>query len=453
MIENLMPYSDFNPTGLPWLERIPAHWSLVPNRALVRRRKVLVGHSHHQYVLLSLTKQGIIVRDVASGKGKFSSDMGTSQEVRVGDLVFCFFDVPETPRTVGLSTHHGMITSAYTVLEPLQPRTAPYFELFYRAMDDSKLLSPIYSGLRNTIPIDRFLGTKTPQPPSEEQAAIVRFLDHAGRRIDQFIRAKKKLIALLNEQKQAIIQRAVTRGLNPNVPLRESGVPGLGAIPEHWKLPLNQRIFKEEIRPHYGQPETQLSLSQQDGLVAKADLRERSLQTSTFDNWKVVTPGDLVLNRFKAHLGVFFAAKLRGIVSFHYGVFAPRVALCSEYFELLFHTAPYRAIYAGRSNGMTVGLQNLSNQNFYCVRAILPPEHEQRDIVEFCRRSTAGLDRSIAMARREIVLLQEYRARLLADVVTGQFDVRAAAAAIPDVEAPSTAAVDNDEDSDESEAA
>jgi type I restriction enzyme S subunit len=236
VIEGLKPYPAYKASGLPWADLIPQHWGLLPNRALVRKRKVLVGEQHHSYRLLSLTKQGVIVRDVASGKGKFSSDMGTSQEVRIGDLVFCLFDVPETPRTVGLSAHAGMITGAYTVFESIVQKTAGYFEVFYRAMDDRKLLSPLYSGLRNTIPPDRLLGTKTPQPPADEQAAIVRFLDHANRRIDRFIRAKRKLIALLNEQKQAIIHRAVTRGLAPNVPMKDSGVPWLGEIPAHWQV-------------------------------------------------------------------------------------------------------------------------------------------------------------------------------------------------------------------------
>lgn len=138
--------------------------------------------------------------------------------------------------------------------------------------------------------------------------------------------------------------------------------------------------------------ETQLSLSQRDGLIATKDMRERSLQTASYDNWKVTIPGDLVLNRFKAHLGVFFAATLRGIVSFHYGVFAPRRELHSKYFELLFHTYPYRAIYAGRSNGMTVGLQNLSNQNFYNVRCIVPPVSEQIAIVAYTERETQALN-------------------------------------------------------------
>src|SRR4029079_19038909 len=103
-------------------------------------------------------------------------------------------------------------------------------------------------------------------------------------------------------------------------------------VPEHWQIVLNQRIFKEEVRDHRGKEETQLSLSQRDGLIPTSEMQERSLQTSTFDNWKVVLPGDLVVNRFKAHLGVFFASTLRGIVSFHYGVFAPRVKLNTKYF-------------------------------------------------------------------------------------------------------------------------
>ena len=143
-------------------------------------------------------------------------------------------------------------------------------------------------------------------------------------------------------------------------------------------------------------------------------------------------PGDLVLNRFKAHLGVFFASTLRGIVSFHYGVFAPRRELYSKYFELLFHTYPYRTIYAGRSNGMTVGLQNLSNQNFYSVRCLVPPVQEQLEIVAHIERETEALNTAISRFEREIELLREYRTRLVADVVTGKLDVREAAAKLPD---------------------
>lgn len=230
---------------------------------------------------------------------------------------------------------------------------------------------------------------------------------------------------------------------------KDSGVEWLGEVPEHWDVVLNQRIFKEEIRPHGGQIETQLSLSQRDGLIATSDMQERSLQTSTYDNWKVVIPGDLVLNRFKAHLGVFFSSTLRGIVSFHYGVFALRRPLIPKYFELLYHTNVYKTIYAGRSNGMTVGLQNLSNQNFYNVRSIVPPVEEQAEIVAYAVASTERLNQAIRGVQREITLLRAYRTRLIADVVTGQVDVRAAAG-LPE-EAEETDALEEAEALDEEE--
>src|SRR5450759_5208267 len=128
---DLKPYSTMKDTGLPWVERVPRHWDLLPNRALMRRRKVLVGSRSSEYQLLSLTKNGVIVRDVDSGRGKFSADLGTSQEVRSGDLIFCLFDIPETPRTVGLSRHDGMITGAYTVFQCPDPVLAAFIELFY----------------------------------------------------------------------------------------------------------------------------------------------------------------------------------------------------------------------------------------------------------------------------------------------------------------------------------
>ena len=214
MIAGLQPYPAMKRSGVEWLGDVPDHWDLVPNRALVRQRKVLVGERHPDYTLLSLTKRGVIVRDVDNGGGKFSADMGTSQEVRVGDLVFCFFDVPETPRTVGLSDHDGMITGAYTVFECQGPVIARYFDLFYRAMDDRKLLSPLYSGLRNTIPPARFLGAKSPVPPLSEQAAIARYLDDETANIDFAIDRARHEIELLNEYRTRLIADVVTGKLD-----------------------------------------------------------------------------------------------------------------------------------------------------------------------------------------------------------------------------------------------
>jgi type I restriction enzyme S subunit len=173
-------------------------------------RKALVGERHTDYQLLSLTKRGVIIRDLSENKGKFSSDMGTSQEVRPGDLVFCLFDVPETPRTVGLSKHRGMITGAYTVMESDDLSVARFVEAFYIAMDDRKLLSPLYSGLRNTIPKARLLGAKTPIPPASELGDILAFVTAESTRIQGAVDKLEREISLLQEYRARLVADVVT---------------------------------------------------------------------------------------------------------------------------------------------------------------------------------------------------------------------------------------------------
>lgn len=432
MIADLKPYSEYKQSGLPWLGRVPAHWELIPNRGLVRKRKVLVGKRHGDYRLLSLTKQGVIVRDISTGKGKFSSDMGTSQVVRNGDLVFCLFDVPETPRTVGLSCHNGMITGAYTIFESLGRGSLEYFELFYRVMDDRKLLSPLYSGLRNTIPAERLLGTKTPQPPPDEQAAIVRFLEWANGRLERAIRGKRQVIALLNEQKQAIIHRAVTRGIDPSVPLRPSGIPWLGDIPRHWEVLRSKYVYREvDVRSATGQ-ETHLSMSQKLGLIPSSQIEVRRLVSDSYAGAKLCEKGDLVLNRLKAHLGVFALAPERGVVSPDYTVFRRAREVDERFFEAVYRTPACRVELRQRAKGIVQGFWRLYTDDFYDIRVPVPPVAEQNRIMDQLDIELFGVKNAISRLECQIDLLREYRTRLVADVVTGKLDVREAAAQLPD---------------------
>ena len=446
MIADLRPHADYRDSGLSWVGQIPVHWDLVPNRALVRKRKVLVGARHTGYRLLSLTKQGIILRDLSEGKGKFSSDMGTSQEVRCGDFVFCLFDVPETPRTVGLSPHDGMITGAYTVLESRFGVNREFFELFYLAMDERKLLSPLYSGLRHTIPPARFLGTKTPQPPSSEQASIVRFLNWANGRLDRAIRAKRKVIALLNEQKQAIIHRAVTRGLDPNVPLKPSGIPWLGDIPAHWAVTRIKYLLREVDERSTTGTEPLLSMRMHHGLVLFAEHFNRPPQASSLVGFKLVRPGQFVINRMQAGNGVIFPSLLDGLVSPDYAVFDPIGEADVTFLGILFRSRNARVKFRAESKGLgtgTSGFMRLYNDRLGAIHIALPPSNEQREILAALASEQSGLDLAISRLEHEVDLLREYRTRLVADVVTGKLDVRKAAAQIPDEALP-----DPDEDTD-----
>lgn len=453
MIEGLKPYAEYKESGQAWLGQLPASWNL--RRAKFLFREVDERSKTGKEELLSVShKTGVTPRSQKNVTMFMAASNVGHKICRPQDLVIN--TLWAWMAALGVSRHTGIVSPAYGVYRPINT------EAFLPRFADQLLRTPFYAdeyqrrstgvnSSRLRLYPEAFFRIPVVLPPPDEQAAIVRFLDHANRKIDGFIRAKRKLIGLLNEQKQAIIHRAVTRGLNPDVPLKPSGIPWLGEIPAHWETPLNRQLFRENIRPHNGKTERQLSLSQRDGLIATDDMKERSLQTSSFDNWKVTIPGDLVLNRFKAHLGVFFGAILRGIVSFHYGVFEPQRTLCTKYFELLYHTAPYRVIYAGRSNGMTVGLQNLSNQNFYGVRSIVPPFNEQNEIVSYCATATDDINTAISRTEREIALMQEYRTRLTADIVTGKLDVREAAAKLPDLPTEPLGEVLGDEAPDESE--
>ena len=455
MIADLKPYAEYKESGLPWASRIPAHWSLIPNRAVLKKRKILVGAKHGNYRLLSLTKGGVIVRDISTGKGKFSSDMGTSQEVRKGDFVFCLFDVPETPRTVGLSPHDGMITSAYTVFESkrLSSEGVRFLERFYLAMDDQKLLSPLYSGLRHTIPPPRFLGTKTPQPPPDEQAAIVRFLDHANRKIDGFIRAKRKLIGLLNEQKQAIIHRAVTRGLHPDVPLKPSGIPWLGDIPKYWEVLRAKYVFREMDERSKTGNEEQLSVSHITGVTPRSQKNITMFKAESYIGHKICRPGDLAVNTMWAWMAALGVSKHEGIISPAYAVYRQRKPerLLSDFADHLLRVAPYKLNYLSRSTGLRPSRLRLYPDAFFRIPIILPPKAEQQQIVDSIAVETAALNAAIARTEREIALMQEYRTRLTADIVTGKLDVREAAAKLPATIDEGNAKESSNEISEESE--
>ncbi|MFN6338831.1 MAG: restriction endonuclease subunit S [Cyanobacteriota bacterium] len=434
MTDNLKRYPLMKATNLPWVDQVPSHWELVPNRALLRKRKVLVGDRHADYRLLSLTKSGVIVRDISTGRGKFSADMGTSQEVREGDLVFCLFDVPETPRTVGLSRHHGMITGAYTVFECKDTHLARFLEAFYIAMDDRKLLSPLYSGLRNTIPPPVLLGQKTPLPPAPEQAAIVRFLDHADRKIRRYIHAKQKLIKLLEEQKQAIINRAVTRGLDPNVPLKPTGVEWMGEVPDHWEVVRSRRLFT--ARKDFALPgDVQLSATQAYGVIPQEEYERqvgrRVVKISMhLEKRKHVERGDFVMS-MRSFQGGLERAWSTGAIRSSYVVFKPSNAVDTDFYTYLFKSRGYIGALQATADFIRDG-QDLTEANFRGVDLPLPPRPEQALIASYIAKSTKRSVYEASRLEREINLLLEYRNRLIADVVTGKLDVREAAAQLPD---------------------
>ena len=271
-------------------------------------------------------------------------------------------------------------------------------------------------------------------PPVPEQAAIVRFIDHADRRIRRYIRAKQQLITLLEEQKQAIIHQAVTRGLDPNVRLKPTGVEWLGEVPAHWEVRPAKGYFREADERSETGSEELLSVSHITGVTPRSEKNITMFMAVSNVGYKLCRPGDLVINTMWAWMAALGVARQTGIVSPSYAVYRPHRSsrLLGEYADLLLQTVPYKSEYICRSTGIRSSRLRMYPEEFLRIKLLCPPPEEQRAIVEIVSKESVDARRAIDLAQGELSLLREYRTRLIADVVTGKFDVREAAARLPD---------------------
>jgi type I restriction enzyme S subunit len=441
MIEGLKSYAEYKESGLPWLDTVPKHWDMAPNRALMRDQRQVVGANASDYTLLSLTLRGVIARDMVNPKGKFPAQFNTYKVVKPDDFVFCLFDIDETPRGVGLSPFKGMITGAYDIFSPT-PRINPRFLYhYYLFVDEGKMMKPLYTGLRKTIQRGVFASLKVPLPPPDEQTAIVRFLDHANQKIDGFIRAKRKLIGLLNEQKQAIIHRAVTRGLNPDVPLKPSGILWLGEIPKHWEARRLRFCIKGKLA--YGANEAaEFDNPDWPRYLRITDFRsDGTLKADTFCSLPPhiakdypVHDGDILFARSGATVGKAFLVRTETANACFAGYLIrarPRTDIVLPEF-LFAYTQSFAFAQWKDEIFSKATIQNIGADKYSNLAIPIPSIEEQESILTHIEVQLRPLYTAIARTEREIALMQEYRTRLTADIVTGKLDVRAAAR-LPDL--------------------
>jgi type I restriction enzyme S subunit len=280
-----------------------------------------------------------------------------------------------------------------------------------------------------------------PVPPPDEQAAIVKFLDYANGKIERAIRAKRKLIGLLNEQKQAIIHRAVTRGLDPNVKLKPSGIPWLGDVPEHWEVRRLRHLIKGKLS--YGaNAAAEFTNPDWPRYIRITDFRtDGTLKSDTFRSLPpaiasdyMVIPGDMLFARSGATVGkAFLVLALTGSACHAGYLIRARPDRSVIYPEYLFAFTQGKAFFAWKDSTFnTATIQNIGADKYANLTVSLPPLHEQRSILEFLSVEQRPLLATISRLEREIELLREYRTTLTAEVVTGKLDVREAAKRLPD---------------------
>ena len=457
MIDGLKPYLEYYESKQAQLGLVPSTWRLdrLKNWVAINPRVLQEGTDGDflfSYLDIGSVGTGFLAK--RPEKIRFRSAPSRARRLlQSGDTIV------STVRTYlkAVLTYDGSIDPAvastgFAVLKPKE-QTVPFF-VGYFAQSDRFTNQVMAESIGITYPAisETNLGNLAVViPPHDEQTAIVRFLDHANGRIEQAIRAKKMLMALLNEQKQTIIHRAVTRGLNPNTAFKPSGLPWLGDIPKHWEVSRSKYVFREVDDRSATGKELRLSMCQKRGLIPSSEIEVKRLVSESAVSAKICEAGDLVLNRLKAHLGVFALASVRGLVSPDYTILRPARAMCPRYFELIYRTPACRVELRKRAKGIVQGFWRLYTDDFYDIRVPVPPVPEQEKIVKQLDSDLATLNTALARTEREIGLLREYRTRLVADVVTGKLDVRVAASHLPaEPEIPPNL-IESDELTDEAE--
>jgi type I restriction enzyme S subunit len=456
MIDGLKPYPEYKSSGQPWLGRIPAHWH--ENRAKCFFREIDERSATGKEELLSVSHLSGITKRSETNATMFLAKTNVGHKMcRPGDIVIN--TMWAWMGALGVSRLTGLVSPSYGVYRPssqakLLPdfvhyliRTQPYISEY------TCRSTGIHTSRLRLYP-EQFLRIPVLCPPIPEQESIIRFLNQASRKINRAIRVKKKLIGLLNEQKQAIIRLAVTRGVNPNVKFKESRIPWLGEIPAHWVVWRISRLARvgngstpSRSKPIYWKGGSYPWLTSSnvnrgfvdsaDQFVTKTALRECHLPRVQPGSVLVAITGQGKTRGTAAMLGI------EATINQHIAYVTPQQPLISPVFLHFVLTAAYQTLRALSSDsGSTKGA--LTCEDLKLFKVGLPALPEQSALIEYIHRETQIVDTAITATQRNIDLLCEYRTRLISDVVTGKLDVREAARHLPDeAEEPSTLEADN----------
>ena len=452
MIADLKPYPAMKDSGVEWLGKVPRHWK-------TRKIKNLARPGYKTFVdgdwieSPYITSDGIrLIQTGNIGAGEYREkgfryiseetfkNFGCT-EIELGDVLICRLGEPVARACLAPQLDRRMITSVDVCI--LKPRDDAHAKFLVYSMSSYRYLDWVGSLVRGSTR-DRvsrsMLGSfLVPVPPLSEQTAIVRFLDHADRRIRRYIRTKQKMIALLEEQKRAIVHQAVTgqfdvRTGRPYPAYRPAGVNWLEKVPEHWRMVRNGRIFVQ--RNETGFPELPiLEVSLKTGVrIRNFENSDRKQMMTVRANYKRAVKGDIAYNMMRMWQGAVGIAPVDGLVSPAYVVAEPLCGTEPRYFSALFRTDPYMAEVDKYSHGIVMDRNRLYWEDFKQMRTPCPPPSEQVTIADAIDRLTATIEDGIHRIECQTLRLREYRTRLIADMVTGKFDVREAADVLPEVD-------------------
>lgn len=415
-------YSEYKDSGIQWLGEIPSHWSLRKMKYVFNERSEK-NHPNEQPLCATQSK-GVIPQSLYEGRVVVvNKGFDGLKFVREGDFVISL-----RPFQGGIeyAYYQGIISAAYTILQPKEPQMAVYFKYLFKCHDFIQLLQTCVTGIREGQNINYPLLSKKslPLPTLTEQQAIVSYLDIKCSKLDMLVENKEKEILLLSEMKQRIIADAVTRGLNPNVKFKATNIPWLPEIPEHWKIKPVRSLLKETTEKTETGEEELLSLSQYTGISYKKETKNQGMfEAESTIGYKKVHPGQFVMNIMLAWNGSYAVSDLEGIISPAYCVFDFITECNKMYYHYLLRLGIYSGAFKTASRGIIDSRLRLYPNRFYPFPIICPPLSEQQIIVSYITERTAKIDSLIEKLNKEIECIKEYKQRLISDVVTGQIKV------------------------------
>ena len=406
------------------MPEIPEHWNIKYLFQVSHEHYISNKDIHHQN-LLSLSYGKIVHKDINTTEGLLPASFDTYQIIEPGNIVFRFTDLQNDHKSlrVGLSKETGIITSAYIAVAVDKDYVLPeYFYYTLHSFDIKKLFYSMGSGLRQSLNYNGIRKLRLPIPPIDEQIKTIAYLDKRITLIEDCKCQRERELQTLNELKQAEIASVVTRGLNPDVPMKDSGQIQFGKVPAHWDTIKLKYCFNQ--RSEKGFPnEPVLCATQSKGVIPQSLYENRVVVVNKgFDGLKLVKVGDFVISLRSFQGGIEYAY-YQGIISSAYTILTPKDERNSKYFKYLFKSHPFiqllQTCVTGIREGQNINYSVLGN-NFIPV----PPIEEQNAIVEYIESKTSKIDTMIEALKAEIDRLTEYKQRLISDVVTGQIDVR-----------------------------
>ena len=425
-----MRYEEYKTAEMPWINKIPAHWSQIRNGGLFEYHQDKVGADFGKYQLLSLSVQGIRVKNILDTSGKVPASYEGYQKVSDGDMVFCLFDLDCSAVFSGLSELNGMITSAYDVMTPKCKIVNPkYLDYYFKAVFAGRYYKIFAKSVRYTINYDVFKALKSPVPPREEQDQIVRYLDWKVSCINKLIHGYQRQIKLLEERYTSMVTEAVVHGIDEDVHLVDVNIQGFDRIPDTWKVVQNKRIFRERSDVSKTGNETLLSVSKRFGIKPYNKLEEREKLATikpadSLVGYKKVAVGNLAMNIMRARNGSYGISDYEGIVSPAYCVYELVMPADSRYIHYLLKTPQVISLFEAYSYGICEHRRRLYAPDFLRLYLPIPPVEEQKEIADYIAVEEKRKHNLIKQLEKKISLLKEYRTRLISDVVTGQMDVR-----------------------------